>query len=101
MIIGPNRYDNYELLAPREDELAKRPGFESRPTTDAGHCHRFIFGSTTQQEQDAKVRRFFDMMGNVPGFSSLSLREFRLPLGSRRFCLDVVYTVETPFTGVR
>lgn len=100
MIIGPNRYDDGELLAPREDELRKRPGLAKQPTTDAGYCHRFMFASPTPQEQSAKVRRFFGMMANIPGYSTLSLREYEVQL-PRLFGLDVVYTIETPFTGVR
>lgn len=101
MIIGPNRYAENELLAPREDELKKHPGFERTPTMDAGYCHRFMFGAFTPALQDAKVRKFFNMMAETPGYSTLSLREFKLDITERRFCLDVVYTIETPFTGVR
>lgn len=100
MIIGPNRYDG-ELLAPRKDELDKYVGMGGQPTTDAGHCHRFKFCSRTRAEQDAKEARFFSMMGNVSGFSTLDLRRFEFHDPMTRYGLDVVYTVETPFTGVR
>lgn len=59
-----------------------------------------MFASPTPQEQTAKVRRFFDMMANIPGYSTLSLREYEVHL-PRLFGLDVVYAIETPFTGVR
>lgn len=72
------------------------------PTTDAGYCHRFKYESPTQREQDAKNARFFRMMGDVPGFSTLKLRPYEVRVGALyRTGLDIIYTVETPFTGVR
>lgn len=102
MIICPNRYDNGELLAPRADELQKRPGIGGKPTTDAGHCHRFIYDAVSQSELDAKNARFFRMMGDIPGFSTLKLRPYEVRVGNLyRTGMDIIYTVETPFTGVR
>lgn len=102
MIICPNRYDCNQLLAPRDEELEKRPPLGGKPSTDAGHCHRFMFTSPSKDEQDYKIRMFFDMMASVSGYSTLSLREYEVKFGAyHHFGLDVVYTVETPFTGVR
>ena len=103
MIIGPNRYDNYELLAPREEELQKpvRP-LGGMPGTDAGYCHRFMFYAPTKDELLAKIKRFFGMMTAIPGYSTLRMKQSEYPgLGRNSFCFDVVYTIETPFTGVR
>lgn len=102
MIIGPNRYDDGELLAPRASELDKHPGLGGMPSTDAGYCHRFVYEAVNQKELDAKNARFFRIMGDVPGFSTLKLRPFEVRVGNYyRTGMDIVYTVETPFTGVR
>lgn len=68
MIIGPNRYDDGELLAPCAEEIMKTTYPGGKPTTDAGYCHRFKYESRTQKELDAKNARFFRLMGDVPRF---------------------------------
>lgn len=101
MIICPNRYDDGQLLAPRDDEMTKSVGMGGTPTTDTGYCHRFRFCSMSRAEQDAKIARFFNIMGNVPGFSTLQLKPYESNSGVYRHGLDITYTVETPDTEVR
>lgn len=103
MLINQTAYDNGELLAPRKKDLDSKQIFPGGiPTTDAGFYHRFKFEARTAGHLADKERRFFREMRQVPGFSTLSLRPYQVRDGAfYRTGLDVIYVVETPFTGVR
>ena len=90
-----------ELLAPTDAILnAAHVGIGGNPTTDPGYYHRFIFAAPTEAERLAKARRFFEFMGTVPGFSTLILETYEVPLAPRiRYGYDIVYVVENP--GIR
>lgn len=102
MLIHETAYDNGELLAPRKKDLDAKmiyPG--GTPTTDAGYYHRFKFEATTREHLAHKERNFFNLMNSIPGFSTLSLRPYEVKINTYRTGLDIVYVIETPFTGVR
>lgn len=90
-----------ELLAPTDDILhAAEPGIGGKPTTDPGYYHRFRFAAATEAERIEKARRFFAFMETVPGYSTLTLESYEVPLVPRlRYGYDVVYVVENP--GIR
>lgn len=85
-----------ELMAPRPQDLSsKRPPLGGQPSTDAGFYHRFRFDAASPGELLDKQRRFFDIMGDVPGFTSLQLLNHDVHLGNyRRLGMDIVYVVE-------
>lgn len=98
MLMNHTAYnDNGELMAPRSIDIRHKqlraPG--GTPTTEAGFYHRFKFESPNQYELDAKTRRFFDMMNQVAGYSTLSLRPYEVRIGALyRTGLEVIYVVE-------
>lgn len=89
-----------ELLAPRPEVLNTSIGPGGKPTVEPGHYHRFKFEGQGKEELAHKTRMFFDLMGTVSGYSTLSLRNYVIR-GGARHGLDIVYVVETPYTGVR
>lgn len=104
MIINQTAYNNDgELLAPRPADLRTAglyPG--GTPSTDAGHYHRFKFEATDEAGLLAKKKRFFGLMAEVAGFSTLSLRPYEVRYGNYyRTGLDIIYVVESPCNGVR
>lgn len=90
-----------ELLAPTDEILnTGHIGIGGTPTTDPGYYHRFRFAAPTEAERLAKAERFFAIMGDVPGFSTLILKPYEVPLAPRlRYGYDIVYVVENP--GIR
>ena len=104
MIINKTIYNNDgALLAPRPEDLkAIHPFPGGKPTTEAGFYHRFKFESKDERHQMTKTKRFFELMGHVPGFSTLSLRPYEVRYGNFfRTGLEVIYVVESPCDGVR
>jgi hypothetical protein len=90
--------DAGELMAPRTFDVSRltvTPG--GRPTTEAGFYHRFKFEGRTKAELADKTKRFFAEMIALPGYMTLTSREYEVRLDSYlRFGLDVLYAVEAP-----
>jgi hypothetical protein len=104
MRINYTKYNNDgELLAPNPSDLRKMNVFPGgQPTTDAGSYHQFKFEARTAAELDDKTRRFFNLMGDIPGYSTLSLRPYEVREGAYyRTGMDIIYVIETPCVGVR
>lgn len=104
MRINYTKYnDKGELLAPSPSDLRRtRNDVGGQPTMDAGSYHRFKFEARTAAELTNKSRRFFELMGEVPGYSTLSLRPYEVRFGG--YCcmgLEIVYVIETSCAGVR
>lgn len=103
--MGRLKLTNYtpegELLAPTDEILnAGLTAIGGTPTTDPGYYHRFMFAAATEAERLAKAERFFAIMENVPGYSTLILEPYEVPLAPRlRYGYDIVYVVENP--GIR
>lgn len=103
--MGRLKLTNYtpegELLAPTDAILnAGRTEIGGTPTTDPGYYHRFMFAAATEAERLDKAQRFFALMEAVPGYSTLILKPYEVPLGGRyRYGYDIVYVVENP--GIR
>lgn len=87
-----------ELMAPPPGDLtAHFPYPGGMPSTDTGYYHRFVFNAVTEAERLQKSRRFFALMDDVPGFSTLRLKPYEVRVGNfLRFGLDIVYVVEDP-----
>lgn len=98
MLMNHTTYNNDgELMAPRSIDIRHKqlraPG--GTPTIDAGFYHRFKFEAENQRDLDAKTRRFFDMMNQVSGYSTLSLRPYEVRFGAfYRTGLEIIYVVE-------
>ncbi|MET3172923.1 UNVERIFIED_ORG: hypothetical protein ABIB52_000751 [Arthrobacter sp. UYCu721] len=104
MLINQTTYTNDgELLAPRPSDLMTIHALlGGMPTTEAGFYHRFKFEAPDAAQLAAKTKRFFGLMGQVPGFSTLSLRPYEVRFGNYyRTGLDIVYVVERACVGVR
>lgn len=104
MRINQTTYNNSgELLAPRPSDLmAMHAHLGGTPTTDAGFYHRFKFEAPDGASLRAKTQRFYSLMAEVPGFSTLSLRPYEVRYGNYyRNGLDIVYVVESACLGVR
>lgn len=102
MLVSRTTYNaNSELMAPLPADLnSKHPYLGGTPTTDPGYYHRFKFEATTKAERLAKIRRFYEIMNAVPGFSTLQLEPYEVRLGNYyRAGIDIVYAVENP--GIR
>ena len=85
-----------ELLAPLPADIeTKIPTLGGTPTTDAGFYHRFKFDAVDADQLMTKKRRFFDRMGNVPGFGTLDVRDYDVRYGNfYRVGVDIIYVVE-------
>jgi hypothetical protein len=99
MKISPTFYNaGGELMAPRPmdvDRVTVTPG--GIPSTESGFYHRFKFEGRSKAEYESKARRFFDQMGEIPGYSSLTLREYQVKMDNYvRYGLDVLYVIEAP-----
>jgi hypothetical protein len=104
MRINKTQYNSdHELLAPRPADLRSvRPPVGGTPTVDPEFYHRFKFEARTEAELRTKTARFFALMGEVQGFSTLLLRPYEVRVGAFfRTGLDVVYVVERATAGVR
>ena len=104
MRVSHTKYNNDgQLLTPRASELTgAQLHVGGQPTTEAGFYHRFKFEAYDAAGLLRKTRRFFDLMSEVPGFSTLSLRPYEVHFGAYyRAGLEIVYVVETPCVGVR
>jgi hypothetical protein len=102
MLVNRTTYNTEgELMAPLSADLKnKRPPLGGMPTTEPGYYHRFKFEAPTKAARWDKIRRFYALMGTVPGFSSLRLRPYEVRIGNYyRAGLDIVYVIESP--GVR
>ena len=98
MKISPTHYNEAgELMAPRPfdvDRVTVTPG--GRPSLDPGFYHRFKFEGRTPAEREAKTRRFFAEMAEVPGYMRLALREYEVRMDTFvRYGLDVLYAIES------
>lgn len=87
-----------ELMAPREVDVAYgavTPG--GFPTVEAGFYHRFKFEGRTPAERQEKLERFSAEMAGVPGYMTLTARDYEVRMDSFvRFGYDVLYVVEAP-----
>lgn len=92
-----------ELLAPRPCDLSTMHAHVGgMPTTEAGFYHRFKFEAESEALLVAKIKRFYSLMSEVSGFSTLSLRRYEVRYGNYyRTGIDVIYVIETAAIGVR
>lgn len=95
-----------ELMAPQpyETSIVHCVGYGGFPTFDIGYYHEFVMngdGDTYAQAEDdilAKLRRFYAIMNQVEGFSTLAINKHDgwMPGPYRRykFMYHIVYVVE-------
>ena len=97
MKISETRYnDAGELLAPDPlDVKIHSVGPGGRPTFDPGFYHQFNFVGATVAEYQKKRARFFAETSSVPGYMTLTPREYEVAMGNFvRYGLDILYVVE-------